>query len=384
MKAYMCLLIAVACIASSWGQTGDGLAAKKRAGFLYVGPCDVEGFTKPFEEARRAIQEKYGDSLDTICVENVPEFDAERHIVRLIEDNKCSIIFSCNFGFSPAINALSKRYPNVLFEQYADDEQDANLATFSADLAPTYYLNGIMAGALSKTGKIAYIAAFPTLEVIKYINAFALGVAVANRNATVTVRWLQTWYDPSKAKAYCQELVDSGHDAFAFTEDSPAIVEQCQSATASGKQIYSFSAYYPMLHYGNDTVVSGSVVDYRPIFDYLAKKVIDGTWSSESLDWSVDKNVAVLGDSPQTLINPRFAKALKAIPISVAGTKTDNAYDFVLKRYAQMRRGAFPVFVGPIKSQDGREQYGAGTAVPASELKSMDWFVENVIGELPR
>lgn len=67
-----------------------------------------------------------------------------------------------------------------------------NSGTYFADFYQVYYLNGLMAGALTKTNKVGYVAAYPIPEVLRHINAFALGVKEANPDARVYVRWLFT------------------------------------------------------------------------------------------------------------------------------------------------------------------------------------------------
>jgi len=108
-----------------------------------------------------------------------------------------------------------------------------------------YSLNGLMAGALTKTGKIGYVGAFPIPEVVRHINAFALGAKAANPAVTVDVRWIYAWYGPDKAKEATESLIASGCDAIAFTEDTPAVIEVGQDHCEKGQQIYTFSITAP-------------------------------------------------------------------------------------------------------------------------------------------
>jgi basic membrane protein A and related proteins len=250
-----------------------------------------------------------------------------------------------------------------------------------------YYLNGIMAGALSKSGKAGYVGAFPTSEVIRHINAFALGFKAANPKGTVSVRWINSWYDPGKAKEAAESLVAEGCDALAFTEDSPSVIEVAQNHTKAGKQIYAFSHYSPMEKYGPDSVVSGELVNWGPMYvqilsDIKAGKITD--WSKYDLYWKAKEGAAFLGSSAENPVNPKFIPALKAVKIKTPDLGTMNAYDLSMKRYDQVKAETFEPYTGPIKDQSGKVRIAAGKKATVGELIAIDYFVDNVKGEIPK
>src|SRR5437879_3873467 len=122
--------------------------------------------------------------------------------------------------------AAAQRYPNVVFAHASGFKRARNLATYMADFYQVYYLNGLMAGALTKTNKVGYVGAFPIPEVKRHLDAYALGVRYVNPQATINVRWLQDWFSTPKAKEATQALIADGVDVFAFTEDSPTVIQE--------------------------------------------------------------------------------------------------------------------------------------------------------------
>jgi len=232
-----------------------------KAGFIYVGPVGDLGFTNAHDVGRRYAESKL-PWLKTIFVESVPEGDASRFIDRLVQEEKCDVVFTCSYGFMDDTVKAGAKYPNKLFMHCSGYKQAANVGTYFADLYQMYYLDGLMAGALTKSGKVGYVGAFPTPEVVRHIDAYALGVKVTNPKARVEVRWIYSWFDPQKAKEAAEALVAAGVDCLAFTEDTQSVVQVGEEHTKAGKQIYTFSHYSPMQKFGTDSCVSGQLVDW--------------------------------------------------------------------------------------------------------------------------
>ena len=91
-----------------------------------------------------------------------------------------------------------------------------------------------------KVNKIGYVAAYPIPEVVRGINAFALGVRQANKNAKVYVVWTHTWYDPSKERSAAEGLLKTqGVDIIAQHQDSPG---PQQAAQEHGKFAIGYNA----------------------------------------------------------------------------------------------------------------------------------------------
>ena len=245
MRIFSRFLITLAVLILGTGLTFADSHKKLKAGFIYVGPVGDYGWSHAHDVGRKFAMEKL-PWLETVYIESVGESDSSRIIDRLIQEQEMDVVFTTSFGYMDDTVKASKKYPNQTFMHASGFKQTKNLGTYFADLYQMYYLNGIMAGALTKTNKIGYVAAFPIPELIRHIDAFALGIKVANPKAKLDVRWIYAWYGPDKAKEAAEALIAEGVDALAFTEDTPAVIEVGQEHTEKGKQIYTFSHYSPM------------------------------------------------------------------------------------------------------------------------------------------
>ncbi|HCY84649.1 MAG TPA: BMP family ABC transporter substrate-binding protein [Desulfobacteraceae bacterium] len=369
----------------------DAAAEKKlKAGFIYVGPVGDYGWSHAHDMGKKYAEEKF-PWLETVIVESVAESDSMRIIDRLIQQQKCDVVFTTSFGYMDDTVKAGKKYPDNILMHCSGFKRSANVGTYFGDLYQMYYLNGLMAGALTKTNKIGYVAAFPIPELIRHINAYALGVKAANPKASVDVKWIYAWYGPDKAKEAAEALIAEGCDALAFTEDTPAVIEVGQDHSEKGKQIYTFSHYSAMQPYGEDSVVSGQYMDWGGIYATILENIYNGTWTSKNMEdkdilWLAKEKAAILGGTPTDPVNPKFVPALKAAMIDSPEFGKISAYDLVMKRYEQMKQGreVFEPFTGPIKDNKGNLKIKAGEKASIGDLMSIMYYVDGVNGNIPQ
>jgi len=361
-----------------------------KACFIYVGPIGDYGWSHAHNEARLFVENQFA-WLETAYAEAVPEADVERFLDRFIVEEGCDVVFTTSFGFMDGTIAAANKYPDKIFFHCSGFKRTPNSGTYFIDFYQLYYLNGLMAGALTKSGKVGYVGAHPIPEVVRHIDAFTLGVREVNPEATVDVRWLFSWYDPAKAREATEALIADGADVLAFTEDSPTVLQVGQEYTEQGQPVYTFSHYSPMEEFGPDSAVSGQLVDWGIIYQDILMKVYLGVYNNQNLEnvdywWLMREKGAILGGSFEHPINPKFEDALKAVEISDPMLGELSVYDLLMKRIDQMTDPAmlFDPFTGPINDQDGVERVAAGHRMSIGELLVMDWLVEGNVGSIPR
>jgi simple sugar transport system substrate-binding protein len=355
---------------------------KLKVGFIYVGPVGDAGWTYSHDIGRQKMLEALGDKVETITVESVTEADAEAAVDQLVAEG-AKVIFATSFGYGDGIMAAAERYTDVVFGHATGYMRAPNVMTYISEMYQAYYINGLIAGALTESNLIGYPAAFPIPEVKRHINAFAIGAAEVNPEAKVEVTWLNAWFAPDAAKEATEALISKGADVFAFTEDTPSVIQ-----TAAAKGFPSFSHYASMLNFSPDTVVSGQLCHWDVIYTDFVSKVLSGEYNSTNLQ-DLDY-VALLSDGGLEVgadagmpINPAYEAALKAKVINHAEFGEISVYDLVLKRIEQMTAGrdTFDPFTGPIVDRNGKEIYAAGQVGTIGELMSLEWAAANVIGD---
>ncbi len=377
MKRQVLLLTLLALGFASPARAED---KKLKACFIYVGPVGDIGWSFAHDEARK-LTEKMLPWLETKYVESVPEGQALPVLDRLVTKDHCNVVFTTSFGFMDQTLEAAKKYPQVVFAHVTGFKRAPNMATYMADFYQLYYLNGLMAGALTKTGKVGYVAAFPIPELKRHISAFALGVRAVNPKATVHLKWLNSWVSPIKARESAEALMAEGADVMAFSEDTATVVQ-----VTGRKKVLSFSHYSPMQRFAPDFVVSGQMVHWEKIYVDCLSKVRDGTYAPGKMQnvdywWLLREGAVELGGQPGVPINPKFVEPLKKAQMTVGG-KQVSVYDRVTELLKDMSSAnpTFDPFTGPIQDRNGVMRVPAGKVMTVQELNQMQWVAPGVVG----
>ncbi len=319
--------------------TSSGVSQQKlKAAWIYVGPIGDYGWTYAHDVGRRIVA----------------------------QEMPFKVIFTTSFGYMDATIAAGQRYPNVIFEHCSGYKRSNNVGTYFAELYQVYYLCGLIAGKMTKTNKLGYVAAHPIPEVIRHINAFHLGAREVNPNVTTTVVWINAWYDPTKARAAANTLLDNGVDILAFTEDSPTVLQ-----VAKERGAYSFGHYSDMSKWGGEAQLAAQVAHWEVIYEEILARVYAGIWRSTDIWWKMGGGyIDRLGKGAADLenLNPK-------IP--------ENVKNLVLKRREELIEGVFEPFTGPIYDRDGKLRIPEGQRATHDDLWNMYYFLPGIIGELP-
>ena len=129
---------------------------------------------------------------------------------------------------------VAKQFPDVRFEHATGFKRADNVATYNARFYEGRYVAGVVAGHMSKSGIIGYVASHPIPEVVRGINSFTLGLRSVNPDAKVKVVWVNSWFDPGKESNAATSLLDQGADILLQHTDSPAPMQVAQKRGALG------------------------------------------------------------------------------------------------------------------------------------------------------
>lgn len=378
-KKLLTLALALTAAAATQASAQDA-NAKLKACFIYVGPTGDIGWSYAHDQGRKAA-EKALPWLETQYVESVPEGQALPVIDRLAK-NGCQVIFTTSFGYMDDTLAAAKKYPNIIFAHNAGFKRNPNMATYMADFYQVYYLNGLAAGALTKSGKVGFVGTYPIPELKRHLSAFALGVKAANPKANVEVKWINSWFDPAKTREASEALLSEGADVLTSAEDSATGVQ-----TAGAKNIPTFSHYNPMLKFSPNNVVSGHIVHWDKIYIDFLTKVHNGTYTTKNLAnvdywWLLSKGAVEMGADMNMPFTAKFAAQLKAAKMMVGG-KSVSVYDRIMALDTEMEKGGkFDPFNGPIKDRNGVLRVPTGKTMSIADLNSMSWVAPGVVGQV--
>ena len=203
-------------------------------------------------------------------------------VLREYAEDGYDLIFCHSYNFGEAIAEVAPEYPGTIFMWGAGVEKLApNAGTYFGRMYEVRYLTGIVAGAMTNSGKIGYIAAIPTSEVIRGIDAFARGVSEVNPEAMVYVRWVGDWYDPPEERAATLSLIDGGCDVITHHTDSFAPAEVSEER---GVNFIGFGSDSRKI--APNVTLTSAIWNWAPIMIDIAEDVHNGTWDEyPGQDW---------------------------------------------------------------------------------------------------
>jgi basic membrane protein A len=327
-------------------------------GFVYVGPAADGGWSTMHDLARKIVEEKY-PGLKSGIVESVPEGpDAERVIEAFIR-NGSKVVFATSFGYMDPVQNVAARYPEVIFMHCSGYKRADNVGTYFGRIYQPRYLSGLVAGKMTKTNVIGYVAAYPIPEVIRGLNAFTLGVRKTNPEAEVKVVWLFSWLDPAKEREATNALYDLKADVIGMHADTGAAP---QAAEELG--IYVIGYNNDMSNYAPTKHLTSPIWHWDIVYDYTLKAIQEGSWKSEDIWWGLKEGMVDL------------APFGSDVP--------DEVKTLVASERQKILSGEWDVFHGPIKDQNGEVRVKEGEHMTDEEMLSLSWYVEGISGEMPK
>ncbi len=277
MKRVTVLALAAISLAACGGTTTTTTAAPFKAAWVYTGPHDDGGWSQAHNDGRLYVQSQLGSQVVTTFKENVPEGPQVSTVLDGLVADGNKIIFGTSFGFQDQFDAAAKKYPNVYFEEATGYKTETNLAEYFGAAEDADYLTGMAAGGASKSGKIGFVAPFPIPEVIREINAFALGAQATHPGATVQVIWTSTWFDPATEKKAAEALISKGVDVLGQGQDSPATGE---AARAAGLKWAGYDS--DASSFAPNAWLTATVYHWGPYELTRIKAAMNGTWKTGS------------------------------------------------------------------------------------------------------
>jgi basic membrane protein A and related proteins len=327
----------------------------QRVGFIYVGAVGQFGWTFQHDLSRRGAESTLVPRIQTTFKERVLPQEAEAAIDKLVDEGH-SMIFLTSPAYKDAAANAARKHPKVLFELVDGDRALDNLTVFNIRSYEGRYVMGQIAGMVTKSNVIGYVAAYPVPEFVAGINAFTRGVQSVNSKAKVKVIWTNDWADEKKEAAAVQDLAKIKADVIGQHTYTTTVMTE-----AAKKGIKSFGQSSDMASFAPQTTLTSLIDHWWPYYTDRIQRSLDGKWTAGNIYGGVDADMIRL--APLTNV---------AEPVVIKAKKT----------IEELRKGFNP-FSGPITRADGKLAAAAGAVVTEKEIRTMNWFVKGVDGTLP-
>ncbi len=227
--------------------------------------------TSALQSIERVKKEKpHGLDINWSISESVYPPDAERVMKEYAKTGKYGIIWAHSGGYSSVEPGFFKKYPDILWVLSGSGHQHPGGNVYIVDLFPNEaaYLCGMIAGLMTKSNIIGAVAAFPYAAINVTINGYIDGAKAVNPDIKVKTTFIESWFDPPKAKEAALAQIATGADFIYAERYGP--FEACKE-----KGIYAFGNDADQNSLAPEVVISSAV----PLWDPTINLVIDAWWN---------------------------------------------------------------------------------------------------------
>lgn len=245
--------------------------AKLKVAAIYTVPVEQQWVSRIDKALKAAVTR---GEVEYVFSENVTNADYER-VMRQYAEAGNTLIVGESFAVEAAARKVAKDYPKVAFLMGSSGKPQApNFSVFDNYIQEPAYLTGLIAGGMSKSGKIGMVGGFPIPEVNRLMNAFMAGAKEANPKVEFMVTFINSWFDPPKAKEAAFAMIDKGADVMYAERFGVSDAAKERKVLAIGNVIDT-QAQYP------ETVVASALWKMEPTIDAAIKAVKAGKFTAE-------------------------------------------------------------------------------------------------------
>lgn len=360
------LSLAAAGATGALGAWATAAQAQKplTVGVIYVGPRDDYGYNQAQAQAAAEIRKMPG--IKVVEEENVPETVAvQKTMTGMIAQDGASLLFPTSFGyFDPHILALAPKYPQVRFSHcggmWTEGKHPRSVGSYFGYIDECQYLNGVIAGHMSKSGKIGFVAAKPIPQVLRNINAFTMGARSLKPGITCSVIFTGDWSMAVKEAEATNSLADQGVDVFTMHVDGPKVI--VETAARRGKMVCGYHASQARL--APNAYLTGAEWNWLTAYTAILDAARNGRPHPNFLRGGLKEGYV------------RMSAYGPMVPAAARKSADD------IK--AKMVADGFDIFKGGLKDNKGKVVIPAGTSLRQTdiELEKMNYLVEGVIGSI--
>lgn len=328
---------------------------KKLVGVIMPGDVTEPGWNSVHFNGIKSACDSLNVEID--LVEHIPDRDsvALDSSVNAMAAKGIRIIILGSYNYAVSGEKVILAHPDIFFYCCSAEITQKNFKTYFSRMYQGRYLSGILAGLMTKSNRIGYVAAMNNIEVNRGINAFTLGVRRVNPKANVYVMWTNAWDDADTETAHANLLIDSAHvDLLTYHQNQENVPNVAESRG--------------VLYVGyNDTRLKGSDLHLTTVFtdwSMVYHEFIQDFWQKKQKD-----NMTYWTGIEKDAVGLSFFSRI--VP--------DSAKNVINEAVAEIKNGS-DVFVGEIKDNTGKRRCEKNEAISDTELRSnMNWFVEGVV-----
>jgi basic membrane protein A len=325
--------------------------------FAYAGPSAEGSIAMSHERGRKEMESALGDRVRSTVVQGLASDGDAEGMLRQLATQGNRLIFTTVPGHVEVVQRLAREFPDVKWEHAAGIEKARNLRGYGTRTYQAAYLAGVVAGKLTRTDLVGFVASVPVPEVIRNIDAFALGAQSVNPSARTKVAWVNAWFDPGREAEAAQALIGGGADVLMQNTGSASPLQVAEKA---GKHAFGWGR--DMAQQGPKANLGSVVVNWGPYYTRSVRQLLDGEWKGDSSWLGIKEG---------------------AIDLVLSDAVPDEVKQVVAERRQAIADGSLKIWKGPMLTSEDKEILRTGTVADDRFIADVMFYVKGVDGRVP-
>ena len=289
---------------------------------------------------------------------SVPEDETAYDTLKELADGGYDVIFTTSPTYTAPALKTALEFPGVKFFNCAGTHSYKNLTLYFGRIHEPWYLLGMVAGSVTETDLIGFLAPMPISEVVSAVNAFALGAQAVNSRAIVRPAWTYKWQNKGGEENAAKKLKKAGVDV---------IGNESMPIPGSSSREYGV--------YKGDTHYAMAIWDWGVFYEKVIQNILSGTW----------KIITDTATPNQKPINFWQGMDTGIVDIMYSNRNMGGPTKQLINSIRQsIIRNEFNVFGGPIYDQDNVLRVEPNKTASYEQIITMDWFVKGIEGYMPQ
>ena len=335
-----------------FGKPGAESSKSVKIAFIYEKAVGDSAWNYAHDMGRMYLEQTFGDRVKTTVYEHAEYSQNPEQVLECAIEDGNEIIFTIAAQLANASARAAIKHPKIKILNCSTNSMYQSIRSYYCRMYETKFLLGIIAGALSKSNHIGYMADYPIYSTIANINAFALGAQMVNARAKVHLHW-NCYAADNETLNQWPEDVDLVSDIDWIKPDSP-------------------TRKYGLYQKKNDSIVNiaASICHWGRFYERILRSIFGNQWKADSKThalnywWGISAGVLELVTSHKL---PEGTKRLVDVLTE------------------DIRKGTFGPFDGIWTTQEGTViNKGGESRLNPEQIFKMNYLASNIEGSIPK
>ncbi len=326
---------------------------EERVGAIFIDTIEDNGWNEDHYTGLNKACQDMDLSLNIVQYVNESHEAAESAISELVQKG-CTVIFLTSDGFGDNIKDILESYPDIKFYTISTESSATNSTTYFGRMYQMRYLTGIVAGEMTKSNILGFVAATSTPQVDRGINAYLLGARSVNPDAVVKVYFTNSWRDDEAEREAARVLIeDVGADVITYHASLSNSID-----VAEELGVYSIG-FNSVQKERSENFLTAAVFNWYPLYYDILTDYMKSDYNDNKYYW--------------------YGSYFNAVELTELSDEVPEYVDNLIEQANKRFMGVEDVFMNEIYRNDGTLACHDGERISDNALlRNMDWFVEGV------